>query len=155
MLWAKTWTNPAHWYKLNNKVGPVYVSVGWTHHHKKTRPLSDSEASTIYKLKYQSSNMQTGQGFKYRELVCPAGPSSLAVQLVCIQSCDVAMLPIVAKISQKLLYLWKHNLGTDEGIGGLLELLSQLKNKCTGTTRSPRRALAPKNGKYIDIKLHY
>ena len=28
-----------------------------------TRPLSDSEAATIYKLKGQSLNMRTGQGF--------------------------------------------------------------------------------------------
>ena len=30
----------------------------------KTRPSSDSEAATMYKLKGKSSNMQTGQGFK-------------------------------------------------------------------------------------------
>ena len=29
-----------------------------------TRPLSDSEAATMYKLKRQSSNMRTGRGFK-------------------------------------------------------------------------------------------
>ena len=29
-----------------------------------TRPSSDSEAATMYKLKGQSSNMRTGQGFK-------------------------------------------------------------------------------------------
>ena len=40
-----------------------------------TRPSSDSEAATMYKLKRQSSNMQTGQGFKYKELIRPAGPS--------------------------------------------------------------------------------
>ena len=40
------------------------------HHHfeatysKKTRPSSDSEAATMYKLKGKSSNMQIGQGFK-------------------------------------------------------------------------------------------
>ena len=39
-------------------------------------PSSDSEAATIYKLKGQPSNMQTGLGFKYRELVRPADPSS-------------------------------------------------------------------------------
>ena len=39
---------------------------------KKTRPSSDLEAATMYKLKGQSLNMQTGQGFKYRELVRPA-----------------------------------------------------------------------------------
>ena len=46
----------------------------------KTRPSSDSEAATMYKLKGKSSNMQTGQGFKKKnwsvQLVCPAGPSS-------------------------------------------------------------------------------
>ena len=31
---------------------------------KKTRPSSDSEAATMYKLKGESSNMRTGQGFK-------------------------------------------------------------------------------------------
>ena len=31
---------------------------------KKTRPSSDSEAATMYKLKGKSLNMQTGQGFK-------------------------------------------------------------------------------------------
>ena len=30
----------------------------------KTRPSSDSEAATMYKLKGQSSNMRTGQGYK-------------------------------------------------------------------------------------------
>ena len=33
-------------------------------HAKQTRPLSDSEAATMYKLKGQSSDMRTGQGFK-------------------------------------------------------------------------------------------
>ena len=37
----------------------------------------------MYKLKRQSSNMQTGQGFKYKELVCPA---SLDTEL---QFCNV------------------------------------------------------------------
>ena len=36
----------------------------------------------MYKLKHQSSNMQTGQGFKYKEMDCPAGPSSGSVLLV-------------------------------------------------------------------------
>ena len=36
----------------------------------------------MYKLKGQSLNMRTGQGFKYRELVHPAGPSSWSIQLV-------------------------------------------------------------------------
>ena len=31
---------------------------------QKTRPSSDSEAATMYKLKGQSLNMQIGQGFK-------------------------------------------------------------------------------------------
>ena len=42
----------------------------------KTRPSSDSEAATMYKLKGQSSNMQTGQSFQHRELVYLADPSS-------------------------------------------------------------------------------
>ena len=33
------------------------------HFSKKTRPSSDTEAATMYKLKGQSSNMRTGQGF--------------------------------------------------------------------------------------------
>ena len=44
-----------------------------------TRPLSDSEAATIYKLKGQSLNMQTHQGFKYRKLIHQAGLSSRPV----------------------------------------------------------------------------
>ena len=36
--------------------GEAYIST-------KTRPSSDSEAATIYKLKGKSSNMRTGQGF--------------------------------------------------------------------------------------------
>ena len=44
-----------------------------------TKPSSDSEAATVYKLKGQSSNMQTGQGFKYREMVRPAGLTSRPV----------------------------------------------------------------------------
>ena len=43
---------------------------------KKTRPSSDSEAATMYKLKGQSSNMQTGQSFENRELVRLADLSS-------------------------------------------------------------------------------
>ena len=31
---------------------------------EQTRPSSESEAATMYKLKGQSSNMRTGQGFK-------------------------------------------------------------------------------------------
>ena len=42
----------------------------------KTRPSSDSEAATMYKLKGQSSNMRTGQSFEHRELVRLADPSS-------------------------------------------------------------------------------
>ena len=45
----------------------------------KTRPSSDSEAATMYKLKGQSSNMRTGQRFENRELVRLADPSSLSV----------------------------------------------------------------------------
>ena len=41
----------------------------------KTKPSLDSEAGTKYKLKGQSSNMQTGQSFENKELVCLAGPS--------------------------------------------------------------------------------
>ena len=42
---------------------------------KITRPSSNSEAVTMYKLKGQSSNIQTGQSFKNKELVRLAGPS--------------------------------------------------------------------------------
>ena len=42
-----------------------------------TRPSSNSEAVTMYKLKGQSSNIQTGQSFKNKELVCLAGPIPL------------------------------------------------------------------------------
>ena len=42
----------------------------------KTRPSSDSEALTMYKLKGLSSNMQTDQSIKNKELVCLADPSS-------------------------------------------------------------------------------
>ena len=48
---------------------PIKVSA-----HTKTRPSSDSEAATMYKLKGQSSNMRTGQSFVNKELVCLAGP---------------------------------------------------------------------------------
>ena len=44
---------------------------------KITRPSSNSEAVTMYKLKGQSSNIQTGQSFKNKELVCLAGPIPL------------------------------------------------------------------------------
>ena len=47
-----------------------------------TRLSSDSEAATMYKPKGQSSNMQTSQGFRYRELVRPAGQSSWSIKLV-------------------------------------------------------------------------
>ena len=40
------------------------------------RPSSNSEAATMYKLKGQSLNRRTGQGFKQKELVRPAGLSS-------------------------------------------------------------------------------
>ena len=38
-----------------------------------TRPSSDSEAATMYKLKGRSSNMRTGQSFENKELVRLAG----------------------------------------------------------------------------------
>ena len=41
-----------------------------------TRPSSDSEAATMYKLKDQTSNMRTGQSFENKELVFLAGLSS-------------------------------------------------------------------------------
>ena len=44
---------------------------------KITRPSSNSEAVTMYKLKGQSSNIQTGQSFKNKELVCLARPIPL------------------------------------------------------------------------------
>ena len=59
------------------------------------RPSSDSEAATMYKLKGQSLNRRTGQGFKCKELVRPAGPSNWSVY-------RVAMLPKVTKSYQKL-----------------------------------------------------
>ena len=54
-----------------NPISRVKVSEGL----KITRPSSNSEAVTMYKLKGQSS-IQTGQSFKNKELVCLAGPSS-------------------------------------------------------------------------------
>ena len=54
----------------------------------KTRHLSDLEAAAynaaMYKLKEESSNIWTGQGFHYRELVRPAGLSSRPVKLICL-----------------------------------------------------------------------
>ena len=55
-----------------NPISRVKVSEGI----KITRPSSNSEGVTMYKLKGQSSNIQTGQSFKNKELVCLAGPSS-------------------------------------------------------------------------------
>ena len=52
-----------------NPISRVKVSEGL----KITRPSSNSEAVTMYKLKGQSSNIQTGQSFKNKELVCLAG----------------------------------------------------------------------------------
>ena len=49
---------------------------------KRTRPSSGSKTATMYKLKGYSSNMQTGQGFKHRELVCPAGLSGRHIKLI-------------------------------------------------------------------------
>ena len=61
-----------------------------SHYFKKTRPSSDSEAATMYKLKGKSSNMWTGQGFKWKELVrqlvCSAGLCCWSVKLVCSAS---------------------------------------------------------------------
>ena len=45
----------------------------------KTRSPSDTEAAMMYKFKGKSSNMQTGQGFKEKELVRPAGLFSWSV----------------------------------------------------------------------------
>ena len=52
----------------------LYISIHEVHNQldfiqEQTRPSSDSEAATMYKLKGQSSNMQTGQSFETRELV--------------------------------------------------------------------------------------
>ena len=44
--------------------------------HKNARPSSDSEAATMYKLKRQSLNMQTGQRFANQEPVYLADLSS-------------------------------------------------------------------------------
>ena len=49
---------PCH--KTVRKIGNPKAS---TH---ETRPSSDSEAATMYKLKGKSSNLRTGQGFKTR-----------------------------------------------------------------------------------------
>ena len=43
----------------------VVHSSGGRHSQVKTRPSSDSEAATMYKLKGQSSNMQTGRSFEH------------------------------------------------------------------------------------------
>ena len=58
-------------FELSKNVTPQHKKT----YISKTRPSSDSEAATMYKLKGQSSNVRTGQGFKYRELVRPAGLS--------------------------------------------------------------------------------
>ena len=55
-----------------NPISRVKVSEGL----KITRPSSNSEAVTMYKLKGQSSNMRTGRSFEHRELVRLADPSS-------------------------------------------------------------------------------
>ena len=71
----------------------VIIKHGHICWHTKTRPSSDSEAATMYKLKGQSSNMRTGQGFKQKragpsswsvKLVYPAGLSSRPVWLICL-----------------------------------------------------------------------
>ena len=56
-----------------NPISRVKVSEGL----KITRPSSNSEAVTMYKLKGQSSNIQTGQTFKNKKLVCLVGPIPL------------------------------------------------------------------------------
>ena len=91
--------------------------------HKKTRPLSDSVAATMHKLKHQICKLAkasskenwsiqlvrpSGLSSWSVQLVSPSGPSNWYVQLVCIKSCNVAMLqncyklPKVAKSCQKL-----------------------------------------------------
>ena len=75
------------WPAYINSRHPLY-QFDWTVRDQKlmmrdlaTRPSSDSEAATMYKLKGKSSNKRTGQGFKWKELVCPAALSSWSVQL--------------------------------------------------------------------------
>ena len=48
---------------------------------KETRPSSDSEAATMYKLKGQSSNKRAGQSFENRELVGLADLSSWSIKV--------------------------------------------------------------------------
>ena len=50
---------------FESKKGSVYNFKVPGEMNLKTRPSLDSEAATMYKLKGQSSNMQTGQSFKY------------------------------------------------------------------------------------------
>ena len=77
-------TNWNKWYLklMINKVGESFcksLQNKSSNLHEKTRPSLDSEAATIYKLKGQSSDIRTSQGFKYRELVRPASPSSWSI----------------------------------------------------------------------------
>ena len=59
---------------MNSRKIKLYALILWFNtFESETRPSSDSEAATMYKLKRQSSNVQTGQGFKHKEMVRPAG----------------------------------------------------------------------------------
>ena len=78
-----------------------------------TRPPSDSEAVTMYKLKGKSSNMQSSQGFKWKELVRPAGLSSWSVQLV----------------HQAGPSSWFFQLGCPAGLSSKVHVLQSAKNK--------------------------
>ena len=55
-------------YQHSSFINSSHWSTIIVHQHfsliKKTRPLSDSETATMYKLKGKSSNLRTGQGFK-------------------------------------------------------------------------------------------
>ena len=87
----------------------------------KTRPLSDSEAKTMYKLNLQMCKLAKASSIKNWsiqlvrpaglsswsvQLICPAGPFIWSVQLVCAKLPKVAKrckkLPKVAKSCQKL-----------------------------------------------------
>ena len=71
--------------------------------YKITRLSSNSEAITMYKLKGQSSNMQTVQSFKNKELVCPAGPIPLVglpnwLRLACLEVARLFRLAELARL---------------------------------------------------------
>ena len=79
----------------------VLKSLGMAY--KITRPSSNSEAITMYKLKGQSSNMQTVQSFKNKELVCPSGPIPLVglpnwLRLACLQVARLFRLAELARL---------------------------------------------------------